>query len=124
MYEQSLVVGKFAPLHPGHQLVLDRAREVAHQLTIVIWSRPDFDDMPNAVRAEWLRTLYPQATVLIGSDGPENHAPDAEQWAYVADLLQRHDRRPDVVLTSEAYGGPFAEFLGATHLEVDASRTK
>ena len=96
--EHALVVGKFAPLHRGHQLVLDRALEVAGRLTVVVWSNPDFPDMDDEVRAGWLRQLYPQATVVVGVDGPPNDAPGPVHWAYVADLLARHGLTPDVVL--------------------------
>ncbi len=120
--EHALVVGKFAPLHRGHQLVLDRALEVAGRLTVVVWANPDFSDMDDEVRAGWLRQLYPQATVVVGADGPPDDAPGPVHWAYVADLLARHGLCPDVVLSSEAYGPPFAAHLGMVHVAVDPGR--
>ena len=81
-YEHALVVGKFAPLHRGHQLVLDAATDLAPALTVVVWSNPDFPTMPNDVRAAWVRELYPNATVIVGDDGPSNTAPDIDQRRY------------------------------------------
>jgi HTH-type transcriptional regulator, transcriptional repressor of NAD biosynthesis genes len=78
-YRQGLVVGKFAPLHVGHQQLLDHAHELADEVTVIVWSNPDFDIMPNEVRAGWVRTLYPEACVLVGHDGPPNDAPDDAQ---------------------------------------------
>ena len=121
-YEHALVVGKFAPLHRGHQLVLDAATAHAPLLTIVIWSNPDFATMPNDVRANWLRELYPHATVIVGHDAPSNDAPDVDQRRYVAALLQRHGATPDVVFSSEAYGPGFAASLGVSHEFVDPDR--
>lgn len=114
-YSHALVVGKFAPLHVGHQLLLDRAHELANDVTVVVWSNPDFDDMPNNVRAGWVRALYPGATVLVGDDGPPNDAPDDVHRDYTAALLARHGRQPDVVVTSEPYGPGLAAHLGLAH---------
>jgi HTH-type transcriptional regulator, transcriptional repressor of NAD biosynthesis genes len=123
-YEHALVVGKFAPLHRGHQLVLDAACDLAPMLTVVLWSNPDFAPMPNEVRAGWVRTLYPDATVIIGADGPRNDAPDSDQRRYVARLLADRGLRPDVVVSSEIYGPALAECLGAAHESVDQGRTR
>ena len=122
MFEHALVVGKFAPLHHGHQLVLDRAMASARQLTIMVWSNPDFPDMPNDVRAGWLRSLYPTAHVLIGDDGPPNDAPAGVSREYTRVLLDRHGVRPDVVFSSEDYGPGFAGHLGIDHVSVDLER--
>ena len=78
--------------------------------------------MPNVVRAAWVRELHPNARVIIGDDGPRNNAPGPEHWAYVAQLLAAQSLAPDVVLSSEAYGVPFAEHLGAAHVDVDGGR--
>src|SRR4051794_29644453 len=51
-YRHALVVGKFAPLHVGHQQLLDHAHGLADEVTVVVWSNPDFEDMPNEVRAD------------------------------------------------------------------------
>ena len=122
-YDHALVVGKFAPLHRGHQALLDHASAIAGRLTVVVWSNPDLPAMPNETRAGWVRELYPAATVLVGADGPANDAPDDEQHAYVARLLDRHGPRPDVVCTNEAYGPAFAASLGAEHIGVPGGRT-
>lgn len=114
-YRHGLVVGKFAPLHVGHQQLLDHAHELADEVTVIVWSNPDFDVMPNEVRAGWVRTLYPEACVLVGHDGPPNDTPDDAQRDYTAALLARHGRVPDVVTTRETYGPGLAAHLGISH---------
>ena len=111
-FEHALVVGKFAPLHRGHQALLDHAAAIARRLTVIVWSNPDFPRCRTTVRAGWVRELYPAATVLVGDDGPANTAPDAEQHDYVRRLLRRHGLTPDVVCTNEDYGPAFAASLG------------
>jgi NadR type nicotinamide-nucleotide adenylyltransferase len=118
------VVGKFAPLHRGHQLLLDAARDLASSLTVIVWSTPDFPAMPNDVRAGWVRELYPGARVIVGNGGPDNAAPDLEQREYVVRLLRAADLAPDVVVTGvEDYGPGFAAHLGVAHVTVDRPRT-
>ena len=82
---------------------------------MVVWSKPDFEDMPNEVRAGWVRCLYPNARVLVGRDGPPNDAPDNVQRDYTASLLARYGRVPDVVTTRETYGPGLAAHLGIAH---------
>lgn len=119
----ALVVGKFAPLHVGHQQLLDHAHALADDVTVVVWSNPDFPDMPNDVRAGWIRNRHPRARVLVGHDGPPNDAPDEVQREYTAALLARHRRVPDVVVTREPYGPGLAAHLGIAHEWAGAPRT-
>lgn len=122
-YRHALLVGKFAPLHAGHQLLFDVARRLADEVTVVVWSNPDFADMPNDVRAGWIRTLYPEAFVIVGDDGPPNSEPDEVQRAYTRAVLERNGRRPDVVVTREDYGPGLAEHLGIAHESAGAPRS-
>jgi HTH-type transcriptional regulator, transcriptional repressor of NAD biosynthesis genes len=123
MHNHALVVGKFAPLHRGHQRLLDTASTIASDVTAIVWSNPDFADMPNDVRANWIRTLYPSVRVLVADDGPANVEPDYVHREYVRQLLARHALTPDVVVTAEAYGPGFADHLGIKHIALDREAT-
>jgi NadR type nicotinamide-nucleotide adenylyltransferase len=122
--ESALVVGKFAPPHAGHQLVLDTAFAEAENVTVVVWSNPDLPGMPTRLRAQWISDLYPAATVITGDDGPPNDAPDRVHHEYVEKLLRAHGRSIDLVLSSEEYGEAFARSLGARHVSVDPERSR
>lgn len=121
MFSHALVVGKFAPLHRGHQRLLDAAGEAAREVTVVVWSNPDFADMANETRAGWVRELYPRARVLVAHDGPPNDRPDHVHREYVRRLLAGQGLQPDVVVSAEAYGDGLANHLGAAHLPLDRS---
>ncbi|NJK45852.1 MAG: adenylyltransferase/cytidyltransferase family protein [Pleurocapsa sp. SU_196_0] len=38
----ALVVGKFAPPHKGHQLLLETALRESERVTVLVYSHPDF----------------------------------------------------------------------------------
>ena len=122
-FARGLVVGKFLPLHRGHQLVIDTARAACDHVTVMTWARPEPPEMPAAVRAGWLRALYPDVEVLAFGPGevPPDDAPDAVQRAFTRDRLPAP---VDAVFTSEAYGPGLADVLDCTHVAVDPERAR
>lgn len=122
-YPTGLVVGTFAPLHRGHQLVIDAARAACEHVVVMTWANPDVPGMPTPVRAGWVRTLYPGVEVVaVGADDcPPDASPDAVQRAFTRERLPRP---VDAVFTSEPYGDALAEALGAVHVSVDPDRQR
>lgn len=51
-----LTLRKFAPLHRGHQLLIEIARAEVDRLIVLIYSAPE-TSVPLNVRARWLRRL-------------------------------------------------------------------
>ena len=122
-YAEGLVVGTFAPLHRGHQLVIETAWAACDHVTVMTWANPDLPDMPTAVRAGWVRELYPDVEVVAfdAADCPPDDAPDAVQQAFTA---ARVPRPIDAVFTSEPYGDALAAALDAVHVPVDPERQR
>ncbi|GAB5536356.1 MAG: hypothetical protein Rubg2KO_26050 [Rubricoccaceae bacterium] len=122
-FARGLVVGTFAPLHRGHQLVIDTARAACDHVTVMTWANPEPTTMPVAVRERWIRTLYSDVEVLaFGPDAvPHDDAPDAEQRAFTRSKLPAP---VDAVFTSESYGPGLAEVLGCEHIAVDPDRQR
>jgi HTH-type transcriptional repressor of NAD biosynthesis genes len=125
-YGVGLVVGKFAPLHNGHVLVVQRAASVCEQVVIISYSSPELPGYDAHRREVWLKACFPSATVLVvtperlaswlsGSDVPPvpaDDAPDSNHRDFVAMLCNRVlDQRVDAVFTSEEYGDGFAAHL-------------
>jgi HTH-type transcriptional regulator, transcriptional repressor of NAD biosynthesis genes len=123
-FRSGLVVGKFAPPHKGHQLLLETALEQCEQVTVLVYSNPDFPDMPSNTRASWIRELYPNARVLVPENPPLNDTDDFTQREFVKAFLEHEDFAVDAVFTSEIYGAGFAEHLGVQHVLVDLERTQ
>lgn len=121
-YARGLIVGKFAPLHAGHQHLIETALAECDALTVMVYAVPDFPDMPQPVRAGWLRAIYPNFDVREPPDAPPDVSSDDVHRRYVRDYLNRHAINVDAVFTSEAYGDGFAHVLGVPHRMVDRAR--
>lgn len=129
---RGLVVGKFMPLHRGHQLLIETALANVDELTIVIYdTRVDeiVDSlMPIEKRMNWISTLYPNITAIVPQRDLLEHsevdyaARDDGKYSqmYADDLAYLGPFTH--VFSSESYGEPFARALGAEHVMVDQAR--
>ena len=123
-----LVVGKFSPLHRGHQALIEHAVARCDRVLVLSWSAPEFAGCHAAQRDAWLRTLYPNLERLVLDDArlaaeclqrnlpvrklPTNLDDDAAQRAFVAWVCSAlWGVRVDAVFTSESYGDGFAAAL-------------
>ncbi len=126
---RGLVVGKFMPLHRGHQFLIESALAQVDELTVVVYDTKvdGFEKlMPASKRAGWIQTLYPQVINVVARKDilqelsyAERDKPEYAQ-AYADDLgfLGKFTH----VFSSEAYGEPFAKALQADHIIVDMDR--
>lgn len=127
-YRSGLVVGKFSPLHRGHQALIDHALARCDSVLLLSWSQPELPGCTAARRDAWLQALYPQVTRLVLDDArlaalcvqrgvpprtlPGNQDEDAVQRAFVAWVCTTlWNTRVDAVFTSEDYGDGFASAL-------------
>lgn len=123
-----LVVGKFAPLHLGHEYLIRHAVARCEHLLILSYSKPEFARCDVAQRRLWLAARFPDCKSLVIDDGwlesacrardipchpmPRNDASDGEHQRWLAWLLdQVLGRQPDVIFCSEDYGPATARTL-------------
>jgi NadR type nicotinamide-nucleotide adenylyltransferase len=122
-FRLGLVVGKFSPLHRGHQLLVQRALAACDDVVVVSYANPERPGCHADRRATWLRLLFPRAHRLVvtsqdlagwGWPSPLPHDDDDETThrRFVGRLCTDVLRRaPDAVFTSEDYGDGFAAEL-------------
>lgn len=127
-FAKGLVVGKFSPLHRGHQLVIDTALAQCREVFVISYAKPEFEGCGRAARDAWIAALYPQVTRLVIDDEalaelalqagvaprtiPDEAAPEDEHRAFVGWLCLFILRTTvDAVFTSEDYGDGFAAVL-------------
>ncbi|CDL50686.1 Nicotinamide-nucleotide adenylyltransferase, NadR family / Ribosylnicotinamide kinase [Escherichia coli ISC41] len=66
-FATGLVVGKFAPLHCGHEKLINTALAQCEELFIISYSVPEMPDCEPEKRLTWLQVRFPQAT-FFGTD--------------------------------------------------------
>ncbi len=128
MITLALVVGKFSPLHLGHEWLIQQAALQCNHLLILSYANPEFDRCDAANRRRWFAARFPQHETLVidpallaqlcagsGIDArplPRNDSSDAEQQNFLAWLLKDILKRtPDALFCSETYGPSCASVL-------------
>jgi HTH-type transcriptional regulator, transcriptional repressor of NAD biosynthesis genes len=122
-----LVVGKFAPPHKGHQLVIDTALENCDRVIVLVYGNPDFPEMPVHARADWLRFAYRgylNLEIFVPQNAPPNDADDFVQREFVRVWLENRGLAPNLVFGSEAYIAGFAAHIKAIPFVVDLERLR
>lgn len=127
-YQLGLVVGKFAPLHHGHEWLVRQAAAQCERLLILSYSKPEYDRCDVTRRRQWLAARFPEHECRVVDDAllaqlcerrgigaramPRNTAEDAIQQDWLAWLLGTVlDRKPDAMFCSEDYGPSCARTL-------------
>lgn len=127
MFARGLVVGKFSPLHLGHEFLLREAARQCNELYVISYSKPEYPGCDVRRRERWLQERFPavrsavlddERLVALGSQTggplavPANDAPDESHRDFVGYLCLRLFATPvDAVFSSEAYGEGFASHL-------------
>jgi NadR type nicotinamide-nucleotide adenylyltransferase len=130
-FARGLVVGKFCPLHRGHELTIRTMLDACREGFVLSYTNPEFAGCEPERRRRWLAELFPSATclVLAAHEAPPNDADEVTHRRFVAQICrERWHTTVDAVFTSESYGDGFArelarEFaLPVSHVCVDAAR--
>lgn len=119
-----LVLGKFLPPHAGHVYLIEVARRLCDDLTVVVGTLAA-EPIAGDLRVAWMRTLFSTVRVVHLDDELPQH-PDAHPdfWALWKAALDRVLPHPvDLVFTSDPYGEPLAAVLGARWIPIDPERT-
>jgi HTH-type transcriptional repressor of NAD biosynthesis genes len=124
--KRGLTLGKYAPLHKGHQFVIETGLAEMDEMVVIIYDAPETTDVPLAVRSAWIRNLYPTVQVIEAWDGPT-------EVGYSPDLMYAHERYVIDTLgisgithfySSEPYGEHMSIALGAIDRRVDGARRR
>lgn len=119
-----LTLGKFAPLHKGHQFVIETALAEVEHLLVMIYDCPKITTVPLPIRSAWIRTLYPQIEVIEAWGGPliMGNTPEI-QHMHEAYILEQLGERPVThFYSSEFYGDHVSRALGAVNRQIDPAR--
>ena len=118
---RGFLLGKFMPPHAGHQMLIDSARAMVDELTILVCWLPD-DPIPGPLRLQWMRELAPGCRV-IGHDAVVPRAPEdsADFWPiWRAIVAQAHPEPINLLFAGEAYGLRLAQEVGGRFVPLGA----
>ena len=116
-------IGKFAPLHKGHQFLIETAIKEMDKFYVVIYDK-DIIDINVKKRANWIKKLYPNINIIYAYNSPKKYGLDKKsvdiQMKYLSKLIK------DIPVThfysSELYGEKVAEYLNIENRIVDLKR--
>ena len=123
-YRVGFTLGKFAPFHKGHQLLVETALAECERVIVLIYETRA-TSIPLPMRAEWIRALYPQVEVIEGPwAGPEHHSSERSHKKLHEDYCRAllGTTQVDAFYSSEFYGAHMARALGAVDRRVDEAR--
>ena len=121
-----LTLGKFAPLHRGHQLVIETALAEVENLIVLVYDCPETTRLSLEIRARWLRDLYPSVEVIEARGGPLEVGSDPvltrAHDEYILRILE--GRKVTHFYSSEFYGEHVSAALSAIDRRIDPARER
>lgn len=116
-------IGKFAPLHKGHQYLIETALKEMDKVIVVVYDT-DVIDIPTEKRANWIKELYPNVEIKFAHNPPSKYGLDDEsvniQMKYLTEILG--DEKPTHFYSSERYGASVAKYMNIVDRRVDNER--
>ncbi len=123
MEKIGFTIGKFAPLHKGHQLLLETALKEMDKFIVIIYET-NITSVPLEVRANWIKSLYPEIEIRYALNPPDKYGLDEEsvniQMEYLSKIIK--DIKPTHFYSSEEYGRCVAEYLNIVDRRIDNKR--
>ena len=116
-------IGKFAPLHKGHQYLIEKGIEEMDEFYVIVYET-DVIDIPVEKRAKWIQQIYPKVHILLAKNPPSQYGLDEESIKIQMDYLKNIIK--DIPVThfynSEPYGKFVAKYLNVKDNRVDEQR--
>ena len=116
-------IGKFAPFHKGHQLLIETAIREMDDVIIVVYDT-NLINISSEKRANWIKELYPSVKILFAKNPPNEYGLDKEsveiQMKYLLNILG--GIHPTHFYSSEQYGKCVADYMGIIDRRVDDDR--
>lgn len=98
-------IGKFAPLHKGHEQLLNEAISEMDEVYVLI-NNTEVTKMPLEERAKCIKELYPNVHIILGKNPPTKYGMDEESIKIQTNYLKEVFK--DIPIThfysSEEYG--------------------
>ena len=118
-------IGKFSPLHKGHQYLIETALSEMDKLVVVVYDT-DNTTISTEKRANWVKKLYPNVEIRIAHNPPSQYGLDDKSVKIQMDYLNNIIKDIDAThfYSSEPYGEKVANYLNIIDRRVDPLREK
>lgn len=118
-------IGKFAPLHKGHQYLIEKGMKEMDEFYVVIYET-NVIKIPIEERAKWIKDIYPNVKILYAKNPPSQYGLDEKSVKIQTDYLRSIIKKIPVThfYSSELYGKFVARDLQIEEIEVDRLRKK
>lgn len=118
-------IGKFAPLHKGHQYLMEKALREMDEFYVIIYET-NVTKIPIETRANWIKQIYPQIKLIYAKNPPSQYGLDEESVKIQTNYLKKIIDRIPVThfYNSEPYGKFVARDLSVEEVQVDRKREK
>ncbi|MFW0794337.1 AAA family ATPase [Gordonia sp. CPCC 205515] len=121
-FRHALVLGKFYPLHSGHDHLIRSAVRAADSVTVEVIGS-SVESIPVATRADWVRAVHPTVRVASAVDDTPVDFDSPILWdAHMRTITGLLDAPVDAVFSSDEYGAELARRLDATWVQIDPGR--
>lgn len=128
MKKIGLTIGKFAPLHKGHEYLIKKALEQVDKLYILIYET-DLIDFNIEQREVWIKDIFEDDKIITihAINPPQKYGMDNEaieiQLEYIKKILEKENIKGIThFFSSEEYGIYVARMLEAENVIVDKER--
>lgn len=116
-------IGKFAPMHKGHQYLIEKGLKEMSEFYVVIYET-NLIEVPLQIRSNWIKTLYPDVKILYAKNPPSKYGLDDEsvkiQINYLKSIIK--DINVTHFYSSEEYGKYVAKYMNVIDRRVDIKR--
>ncbi len=118
-------IGKFAPLHKGHQYLIEKALKEMDKFYVIIYETK-VTNIPIETRANWIKQIYPEVNLIYAKNPPSQYGLDEKSVKLQIDYLKGiiKDIKVTHFYNSEPYGKFVARDLKVEEVQVDRKRQK
>ncbi len=122
----SLVVGKFAPFHNGHEMLIREALNQSEMVTVLAYDHPELTDIPASEMAQLILNIFDdrRLDVRVVYNAPPRGDTAEIREAHINFIKSQFP--PDTIISkvfnNEWYGKDIAEGLGSQLVQVDPQK--
>jgi len=115
---RGFILGKFMPPHAGHVALIEAARALVDELTILLCSLPG-DPIPGELRHQWMKELFPDCRLIWHGEEatPQKPEDSPEFWDIWRQIVAKAHPEPiDYFFAGEDYGAELAANVGGFYV--------